>query len=144
MCRFFWPKIIVILYPSIAILTTDILNDINFWSNLTMFSQSVQALEFRIGQNVAKYYKLGWETVYITEKSRKKPDPPELPDCKGEKLSDLSEYQKLANIQYQKDVKGVWISGKDYFLEVLNYSFESETTKFTCPWILGIQLFSSF
>ena len=41
-----------------------------------------------------------------------KPEPPELPDCKGEKLSDLSEYQKLANIQYQRDVNGVWISGK--------------------------------
>ena len=69
-------------------------------------------LEVRIGQNVAKCNTLGWETtVYINE-------PPELPDCqgrlcKGEKLSDLSEYQKLANIQYQRDVKGVWISGKD-------------------------------
>jgi hypothetical protein len=72
-------------------------------------------LEVRIDQNVAKCYKLGWETVYITENSIKKPKPPsELPDCKGEKLSDLSEYQKLASIQYQQDVKGVWISGKNY------------------------------
>ena len=82
-----------------------------------MFSQSVYPLEFRIGQNVVKCNTLGWATVYITEKSTKKPEPPELSDCKGEKLSDLSEYQKLANIQYQKDVKGVWISGKGYFLE---------------------------
>ena len=73
-------------------------------------------LEVRIGQNVAKCYKLGWETVYISENSAKKPEPPELPDCKGEKLSDLSEYQKLANMQYQRDVKGVWISGKAYLL----------------------------
>jgi hypothetical protein len=40
----------------------------------------------------------------------KLPEAPESPDCKGEKLSDLSDYQKLANIQYQRDVKGVWIS----------------------------------
>merc|ERR1712129_607253 len=40
----------------------------------------------------------------------KLPECPKLPDCKGEKLSDLSEYQKLANIQYQRDVRGVWIS----------------------------------
>ena len=46
------------------------------------------------------------------------PESPESPDCKGEKLSDLSEYQKLANIQYQRDVRGVWISGKESF-----YSF---------------------
>ena len=52
--------------------------------------------------------------MYISENSAKKPEPPELPDCKGEKLSDLPEYQKLANIQYQRDMKGVWISGKDY------------------------------
>ena len=52
--------------------------------------------------------------MYITENSTKKPEPPELPECKVEKLLGLPEYQKLANIQYQRDVKGVWISGKDY------------------------------
>ena len=70
-------------------------------------------LEVRIGQNVAKCNTLGWETVYITENSTNKS---ESHDCKCEKLSDLSEYQELANIQYQRDVKGVWISGKDYLL----------------------------
>ena len=65
--------------------------------------------------------------MYITENSAKKPEPTELPDCKGEKLSDLSEYQKLANIQYQRDVKGVWISGKDYFLEEKFGLFEKHT-----------------
>ena len=63
-------------------------------------------LEVRIGQNVAKCNKLGWETVYITESH----------DCKCEKLSDLSKHQELATIQYQRDVKGVWISGKNYLL----------------------------
>ena len=91
-------------------------------------------LEVRIGQNVAECNTLGWETVYITENSNKKPKSPECPkspkcpkspecpkspDCKGEKSSDLSEYQKLANIQYQRDVKGIWISGKDYLLKFL-------------------------
>ena len=91
-------------------------------------------LEARIGQIVAKCNTLGWETVYITENSNKKPKSPECPkspkcpkspecpkspDCKGEKSSDLSEYQKLANIQYQRDVKGIWISGKDYLLKFL-------------------------
>ena len=42
------------------------------------------------------------------------PKSPESPDCDGEKLSDLSEYQKL---QYQRDVKGVWISGKNHLLK---------------------------
>ena len=55
--------------------------------------------------------------MYITENSTKKPEPPELPECKVEKLLGLPEYQKLANIQYQRDVKGVWISGKDYLLK---------------------------
>ena len=91
-------------------------------------------VEVRIGQNVAKCNKLGleqgvkgsaqisfsrrlgWETVYITDNSTKKPEPIELPDCEVKTLSDLSEYQKLANLQYQRDVKGVWISGKAYLL----------------------------
>ena len=73
-------------------------------------------VEVRIGQNVAKCNKLVRETVYFTDNSTKKPEPIELPDCEVEKLSDLSEYQKLANLQYQRDVKGVWISGKAYLL----------------------------
>ena len=106
----------------------------------------IKNLEVRIGQNVAECNTLGWETVYITENSNKKPkssecpkspkcpkspecpkspkcpkspECPKSPDCKGEKSSDLSEYQKLANIQYQRDVKGIWISGKDYLLKFL-------------------------
>ena len=67
---------------------------------------------------------IGWETVYISENSAKKTEPPE--NCKGEKLSDLPEYQKLANIQYQREVKGLWISGKDYLKD---RKFQNENMK---------------
>ena len=75
-----------------------------------------------------KYFNSGYSQLYIAKKSSKihgtiknkcsnKSEFPEPPECEGEKLLDLSEYQKLANIQYQRDVKGVWISGKkSYFL----------------------------
>ena len=67
-----------------------------------------------------RYRNSGWETIYIAQKTEP-PECPEPSDCRGEKLLDLSEYQKLANIQYRRDVKGVWISGKDYLAEVLTY-----------------------